>query len=42
MSSEGDVLDDVPPELVRRVEAALAEYRADDIRSLLAGLSASG
>ena len=30
MSSEADVLDEVPPELVRRVEAALAEDRAED------------
>jgi magnesium transporter len=42
MSSEGDVLDEVPPELVRRVEAALAEDRADDVRSLLADLSPAG
>lgn len=42
MSSEGDVLDEVPPELVRRVEAALAEDRADDVRVLLASLSATG
>ncbi len=30
------------PELVRRVEAALAEDRTEDVRSLLAGLSATG
>ena len=42
MSSEGDVLDEVPPELVRRVEAALAEDRADEVRSLLADLSPAG
>ena len=42
MSSEGDVLDEVPPELVRRVEAALAEDRTDDVRALLAELSATG
>ena len=40
--SEPDVLDEVPPELVRRVEAALAEDRSEDVRSLLAGLSATG
>ena len=42
MSSEADVLDEVPPELVRRVEAALAEDRAEDVRTLLASLSATG
>jgi magnesium transporter len=40
--SEPDVLDEVPPELVRRVEAALAEDQTEDVRSLLAGLSATG
>ena len=42
MSGETDVLDEVPPELVRRVEAALTEDRTDDVRSLLADLSATG
>jgi len=40
--SEPDVLDEVPPELVRRVEAALAEGRTEDVRALLAELSATG
>lgn len=42
MSAEADVLDEVPPELVRRVETALAEDRAEDVRALLANLSATG
>src|SRR5262249_36763463 len=42
MNGEPDVLDEVPPELVRRVEAALAEDKADDVRALLADLSATG
>ena len=42
MSAENDVLDEVPPELVRRVEAALEEDRAEDVRALLADLSATG
>jgi len=42
MSGEAEILDEVPPELVRRVEAALAEDRSEDVRSLLAALSASG
>ena len=42
MNGESDVLDEVPPELVRRVEAALAEDKADDVRALLADLSATG
>ncbi|MDP2329685.1 MAG: magnesium transporter [Reyranella sp.] len=42
MSAEVDVLDEVPPELVRRVEAALTEDRAEDVRALLADLSATG
>jgi magnesium transporter len=40
--SEPDVLDEVPPELIRRVEAALAEDRAEEIRALVADLSATG
>ncbi len=42
MSGQPDVLDEVTPELIRRVETALAEDRADDVRALLAELSASG
>jgi magnesium transporter len=42
MSGEPDVLDEVPPELVRHVEAALAEDRPEDVRALLAPLSATG
>jgi len=42
MSGEADVLDEVPPELVRHVETALAEDRFDQVRELVAGLSAPG
>ena len=42
MSSEPDVLDEVTPELVRRVETALVEDKTEDVRALLAGLSATG
>jgi magnesium transporter len=42
MSSEADLLDEVTPELVRRVEAALAENRPKQVRELLADLSATG
>lgn len=42
MSGETDLLDEVTPELVRRVEAALAEDRTEDVRALLADLSATG
>jgi len=42
MSGEAETLDEVPPELIRRVETALAEDRTEEVRSLLAGLSASG
>jgi magnesium transporter len=42
MSGEAEILDEVPPELIRRVETALAEDRTEEVRSLLAGLSASG
>jgi magnesium transporter len=42
MKPEFVVLEEVPPELVRRVETALAEDRADDVRALLARLSATG
>jgi magnesium transporter len=40
--SEPDVLDEVPPELIRRVEAALAEDRTEEVRALLIDLSATG
>lgn len=40
--SESDVLDEVTPELVRRVEVALAGERAEEARALLADLSATG
>lgn len=42
MSSEAELLDEVTPELVRRVEAALAENRPEEARELLGDLSASG
>jgi magnesium transporter len=42
MNGEPDVLDEVTPELVRRVEAALADQRGSEVRALLAPLSASG
>jgi len=42
MNGEPEVLDEVTPELVRRVETALAEERADEARGLLAELSATG
>jgi magnesium transporter len=42
MSAEGDALDEVPPELVRRIEDALADGRTDEVRQLLAPLSAAG
>lgn len=42
MNGELDVLDEVTPDLVRRVEAALAEDRAEEARALLAGLSPTG
>ncbi len=42
MSGEAEILDEVPPELIRRVEAALAEDRIEEVRRLLAELSASG
>ena len=42
MSGEGDLLDEVPPDLVRRVEAALAEESVEEVRRLLTGLSATG
>ncbi|MBM3650915.1 MAG: magnesium transporter [Alphaproteobacteria bacterium] len=42
MSAEPDVLEEVTPELVRRVEAALAEDGIAEVEALLAGLSAAG
>ena len=42
MSVEIDHLDEVTPELVRRVEAALTEDRQEDARALLSNLSATG
>ena len=42
MSVEGDALDEVTPELVRRIETALAEGRNDEARHLLEELSAVG
>ena len=42
MNGEPDVLDEVTPELVRRVETALAEDKVDEVKALLAGLSATG
>ncbi|WP_395713286.1 magnesium transporter [Reyranella sp.] len=42
MSGDAEILDEVPPELIRRVEAALAEDRPEEVRSLLGELSASG
>ena len=42
MSGEGDLLDEVTPDLVRRVEAALAEESVEEVRRLLTGLSATG
>jgi magnesium transporter len=41
MSSD-DVLDEVTPELIRRIEASLAEGRGAEVRSLLAELSPAG
>jgi len=42
MSAEGDLLDEVTPELVRRIETALADGNQEEVRELLDGLSASG
>jgi magnesium transporter len=42
MNGEPDVLDEVTPELVRRVETALAEDKVDEVKALLAELSATG
>lgn len=42
MSGDAEILDEVPPELIRRVETALTEDRPEEVRSLLAELSASG
>ncbi len=42
MSGEGDVLDEVTPELVRRIEDALDGGRSEEARALLARLRAVG
>lgn len=42
MSVEGDALNEVTPELVRRIEEALAEGRNDEAKHLLEELSAVG
>ena len=42
MSAEASALDEVTPELIRRIESALAEGRGEDVRGLLAGLNAPG
>ena len=42
MSAEGDALDEVTPDLVRRIEDGLAERRNEEVRALLAELSAAG
>ena len=42
MSGDGDMLDEVTPDLVRRIEEGLAEGRNDEVRSLLAPLSGAG
>lgn len=42
MSGESDALDEVTPDLVRRIEEGLADGRNEDVRALLAPLSAAG
>jgi magnesium transporter len=42
MSADSDALDEVTPELVQRIEDALAEDRRDEVRTLLADMSAAG
>ncbi len=42
MSAAPETLDEVPPELVRRIEEALDGGRNEEVRALLGGLSASG
>ena len=42
MSADGDALDEVTPDLVQRIEDALADDRKDEVRRLLAGMSAAG
>jgi magnesium transporter len=42
MSVEGDVFEEVTPELVRRIEAALAADRPDEAKELLSALSPAG
>jgi len=42
MNGEGDLLDEVTPDLVRRIEDALDSGRNEEARAILAGLSAVG
>ncbi|MBS0518138.1 MAG: magnesium transporter [Proteobacteria bacterium] len=42
MSPQSDLLDEVTPELVRRIEETLDEGRPDEVKRLLGGLSAPG
>lgn len=42
MNAAPETLDEVPPELVRRIEEALDGGRDEEVRTLLGGLSASG
>ena len=42
MSADSDALDEVTPDLVQRIEDALAEDRKDEVRALLADMSAAG
>jgi magnesium transporter len=42
MTAAADALDEVTPEVVRRIEEALAEGNAEEARALLESLSASG
>ena len=42
MSAAPETLDEVPPELVRRIEEALDGGRNEEVRTLLGGLSAAG
>ena len=42
MSAPGEIADEVTPELVRRIEEALADGKSEEARTLLGGLSAVG
>ncbi len=42
MSGEADALDEVTPDLVQRIEDALAESRTEEVKTLLSALSAAG